>query len=125
MTPSELARELGISPKTLRAWLRETYSRKPHERYERWRLTEEQIRAARERWQGPRTASRSPSPDTRATARRTKSESDEAYVVDICDEILAEAALRQHRFRWLVGDPGREGGKRLCRWTRFIPGGAS
>jgi very-short-patch-repair endonuclease len=32
--------------------------------------------------------------------------SDEAYVVDLCDEILDEQALRQHRFDWLRGDQG-------------------
>jgi hypothetical protein len=122
MTPSELAQELGISPKTLRAWLRETYSRRPHERYERWLLSEEQIRAARERWGGPRTAIRSPSPATRAAARRTRGESDEAYVIDLCDEILAEAALRQHRFRWLVGDPGRGGRRATLPVDAFYPG---
>ncbi|MFN8074153.1 MAG: hypothetical protein U0Q15_01890 [Kineosporiaceae bacterium] len=33
--------------------------------------------------------------------------SDEAYVLDLCDEILGEKGLRQHRFDWLRGDPGR------------------
>ncbi len=31
---------------------------------------------------------------------------DEAYVIDLCDEILGSPALRQHRFRYLVGDSG-------------------
>ncbi|MCR6488358.1 hypothetical protein M8542_36565 [Amycolatopsis sp. OK19-0408] len=40
--------------------------------------------------------------------------SDEAYVLDLCDEILGEAGQRQARFGWLVGDPGRNGrGRRL------------
>jgi hypothetical protein len=33
--------------------------------------------------------------------------SDEYYVLDLCDEALGERALRQHRFDWLRGDPGR------------------
>ena len=40
--------------------------------------------------------------------------SDEAYVIDLCDEALGRVALRQHRFDFLRGDagPGRQG-KRL------------
>jgi len=35
--------------------------------------------------------------------------SDEAYVADLCDRILGETALRQHRFDWLLGDPTSAG----------------
>ena len=35
--------------------------------------------------------------------------SDEFYVLDLCDQALAEAGRRQHRFDWLVGDPGASG----------------
>lgn len=34
---------------------------------------------------------------------------DEAYIVNICDEILGLRALRQHRFNFLLGDPGKSG----------------
>jgi len=34
---------------------------------------------------------------------------DEAYVIDLCDELLGERANRQHPFPWLVGDAGCEG----------------
>lgn len=44
----------------------------------------------------------------RATLTRMGREnSDEAYVLDLCDEILGEKGLRQHRFDWLRGDPGK------------------
>jgi hypothetical protein len=33
-------------------------------------------------------------------------------VLDLCDAILGECASRQHRFDWLVGDPGRDGRSR-------------
>ncbi|MEU6228290.1 hypothetical protein [Streptomyces sp. NPDC047042] len=36
-------------------------------------------------------------------------DSDEAYVLDLCDEALGQTGLRQHRFDWLLGDPGRNG----------------
>jgi hypothetical protein len=35
--------------------------------------------------------------------------SDEYYVLDLCDEALAERGSRQHRFDWLLGDPGKSG----------------
>lgn len=35
--------------------------------------------------------------------------SDEVYVLNLCDLALEEVGLRQHRFDWLRGDPGRNG----------------
>ena len=35
--------------------------------------------------------------------------SDEAYVLSLCDEALGVPGSRQHRFEWLVGDPGKSG----------------
>ena len=32
--------------------------------------------------------------------------SDEAYVIDLCDELLKVKAIRQHRFDFLIGDTG-------------------
>jgi len=54
-TPAALARELGISPSTLRAWLRRTYGRADGAR--RWVLTSEQIAAAGRRWRASTEAS--------------------------------------------------------------------
>jgi hypothetical protein len=34
---------------------------------------------------------------------------DESYVLDVCDHILNCRASRQHRFPFLLGDPGRDG----------------
>ncbi|HWZ87503.1 MAG TPA: hypothetical protein VNW92_01600, partial [Polyangiaceae bacterium] len=48
-------------------------------------------------------------PSGAVSTRRTRADSDEAYVLDLCDAILGEPASRQHRFDWLVGDPGRNG----------------
>lgn len=44
-----------------------------------------------------------------ATAGRHRSRSDEHYLIDICDRVLAKTALRQHRFDFLLGDPGKIG----------------
>lgn len=35
--------------------------------------------------------------------------SDEAYVLDLCDQALGERGRRQQRFEWLLGDPGKSG----------------
>ncbi|WP_344087123.1 YfeC-like transcriptional regulator [Nostocoides veronense] len=46
MTPRELAKELGVSDRTIRQWLREQgWQSVP---YARWRLTPEQARQVRE-----------------------------------------------------------------------------
>ena len=47
MSPDELAAELGISPKTLRAWLRRNFPRPVDEKNSSWHLTAEHIAAAR------------------------------------------------------------------------------
>ncbi|MDJ0460688.1 hypothetical protein [Streptomyces sp. H27-C3] len=36
----------------------------------------------------------------------SRDNSDEAYVIDLCNAVLGEQALTQHRFDWLLGDPG-------------------
>jgi hypothetical protein len=38
-----------------------------------------------------------------------RSSSDEHYVINLCDEALGAKASRQHRFDFLIGDPGRNG----------------
>lgn len=50
MTPNDLARELGVDPKRLRAWLRSTWP--PLHPHSRWDLSPEQIAAARLRFTG-------------------------------------------------------------------------
>jgi hypothetical protein len=35
-----------------------------------------------------------------------KGPKDQNYVVDLCDEVLGEEALREHHFGWLRGDAG-------------------
>ena len=40
------------------------------------------------------------------TASTSKSQRDEHYVLDLCDEILGKKGIRQHRFEFLKGDSG-------------------
>jgi very-short-patch-repair endonuclease len=37
---------------------------------------------------------------------------DEAYIVDLCDDVLGMKALRGHRFSFLLGDPDKRGTRR-------------
>jgi hypothetical protein len=47
MTPVELARDLNMSPKVLRSWLRRTFPRSAVEHFQRWELTPEMVLAAK------------------------------------------------------------------------------
>lgn len=38
------------------------------------------------------------------TTSKSRSTSDESYVIDLCDEVLKLKALRQYRFEFLIGD---------------------
>jgi len=60
--PEELAAELGISPKTLRAWLRDQFPRGAGEHGGPWFLTHQQVSAARQRYHGRRVARGGTSP---------------------------------------------------------------
>ena len=48
-------------------------------------------------------------------------DSDEAYVLAICDELLEERGLRQHRFDWLLGDPGKSGRRAKLPVDAYYP----
>ncbi len=50
--PEELATRLGVSGKTLRAWLRSRYPRSDVERGRRWNLTQAQVAAATSHFRG-------------------------------------------------------------------------
>lgn len=49
-------------------------------------------------------------------------ESDEAYVVDLCNKVLGEAALAQHKFDWLLGDAGTSGRRAKLPVDAYWPG---
>ena len=51
-----------------------------------------------------------------------REDSDEAYVLGLCDEVLGETGRRQARFEWLRGDPGRDGRCRSLPVDGYWPG---
>lgn len=51
-------------------------------------------------------------PKTRIETTSRKKDSDENYVIDLCDEVLQLNASRQHKFDFLNGDLGKNGKSR-------------
>lgn len=56
-----------------------------------------------------------------ASGSKKRDNSDESYVVDLCDEALGMHACRQHTFPFLVGDPGLTGVRRLLPVDAYYP----
>ena len=112
-----------MSAKVLRAWLRRHCPRPTSSKWSRWELTDTQLRAAREYWTTRSDRKGAASPHQRSVIPRlhSRSTSDEAYVLDLCDEILAERGLRQHRFSWLLGDPGSTGRRASLPVDAYYP----
>ncbi|MET9387903.1 hypothetical protein ABZY09_44675 [Streptomyces sp. NPDC002928] len=51
-----------------------------------------------------------------------RDDSDEAYVVGLCNEVLRETASTQHKFDWLQGDPGQSGRRAKLSVDAYWPG---
>ncbi|MFJ5831457.1 hypothetical protein [Streptomyces sp. NPDC093089] len=52
----------------------------------------------------------------------TRDDSDEAYVVGLCNQVLGEVASTQHKFDWLLGDPGAGGRRARLPVDAYWPG---
>ena len=46
---------------------------------------------------------------------------DEAYALALCDEIIGTPSLREARFDWLLGDPGKNGTRRRLPVDAYWP----
>jgi hypothetical protein len=51
-----------------------------------------------------------------------RADSDEHYVLNLCDEVLGEQGSRQHTFDWLVGDAGKTGTRRRLQVDAYWAG---
>jgi hypothetical protein len=98
VTPEQLAAELGVSAKTLRAWLRGTFPRPAAQKGSNWTLAQQHVDAARA-W---RAGSRRPSPHTPGS--RVPS--------------AGPAAAAQPEIRW---DPRLQRSFRRQRFRGFVP----
>lgn len=52
----------------------------------------------------------------------SREDSDEAYVLGMCDEVLGEVGRQGHRFDWLLGDPGATGRRVKLPVDSYWPG---
>lgn len=50
-----------------------------------------------------------------------RADSDEAYILDLCDELLGWRAQREHRFPFLLGDPGKSGRRTSLPVDAYYP----
>lgn len=57
----------------------------------------------------------------RKRSTRRRDDSDEAYVINLCDEILKQRAQRQHTFSFLRGDPNARGLSRALPVDAYYP----
>jgi hypothetical protein len=99
VTPAEAGAQLGVDQRRVRAWLRR--HRGGIAAGGRWEIddaTFAELAAA--------VGSRTPRTER---PPRPAGDRDEVYVIDLCDELFGLKASRQHRFDWLLGDPGRDG----------------
>ena len=55
------------------------------------------------------------------SSQHGRSGSDEAWIIDICDEVLGKTASRQHRFPFLLGDPGPTGRRASLPVDAYYP----
>ena len=57
---------------------------------------------------GVKTANITSSDIAKSAVRKGREQSDESYVIDLCDEVLGLKASRQHKFDFLTGDAGHK-----------------
>lgn len=55
-----------------------------------------------------KTANTALSNIAKSAVRKGREQSDESYVIDLCDEVLGIKASRQHKFDFLTGDAGHK-----------------
>lgn len=123
VTAAEMARTAGIDPKTFRAALRRA-NLKWHSHYEKWEVP---FGSAEHHDMSEVLASltlsekRAPTsyPRPRSLQSTPRENSDEAWIIGFCDEVLGEPAIRQHCFPFLMGDRGATGRRSLLPVDAF------
>ena len=114
ITAVEMAKSNGIDPKVFRSALRAA-NLKWHTHNERWvvpigspkhedmqRVLSSLVDLSKSRVDIYEKA-------TKRNQSSHKKKKDESWIIDLCDKILGRQAVRQHRFPFLLGDPGRSG----------------
>jgi hypothetical protein len=125
VTAADMARANGIDPKRFRAALRAAGLDR-HSHNGRWQVTSgshahhamERVMTQLKGGAISLLALKSRAP---RSGRLGSNSSDEAYIIDLCDECLGLKASRQNRFPFLVGDPDRNGRCRPLPVDAFYP----
>lgn len=109
----EMARATGIDPKRFRAALRGA-SLKWHAHNGSWEVRvgspqHADMQRVLDTLTSGRGLIRSTARSKPRSSQPGRSGSDEAWIIDICDAVLGKSASRQHRFPFLLGDPGPSG----------------
>lgn len=60
-------------------------------------------------------------PSSPVSTNGRRQDSDETYVIDLCDEILELKGIRQHTFDFLLGDEGKSGKRRKLPVDAYYP----
>lgn len=109
-----MARSAGLDPKAFRTALRnENLSWHAHR--SRWAVAvggPEHADLERVLLDLTRKSERVRGSSAPAVAASGRAESDESWVIHLCDQVLGLRARRQHRFPFLLGDPGPSGRRR-------------
>lgn len=109
-TAADMARSAGIDPKRFRVALRRANFawHRHNDPWEAWVGSDEHrdmqgVLTSIASGHRPTAPIEAQGPHSRTGAR---GDSDEAWTIDVCDDLLGQPALRQHRFGFLLGDPG-------------------
>lgn len=123
VSAAEMARLAGVDPKTFRAALRRE-NLDWHTHNGSWTVTAGSPQHANlRRVLGYVTNGPSPlaAPPSSPVQRQARSDSDEAWVIGLCDDVLGMRAIRQHRFPFLLGDPGPSGRRASLPVDAYYP----
>lgn len=121
ITAVEMARAADVDPKRFRAALRAAQF-DWHVPNTPWEMVADSVehrdlqRILDQIVTGPPSLTRA-----RSAGRERAGDRDETYVIDLCDAVLGQAALRQHRFPFLRGDPGAKGRRVVLPVDAFYP----
>ncbi|WP_217362450.1 hypothetical protein [Ruegeria arenilitoris] len=114
ITAVEMSQSEGIDPKDFRSALRAA-NFKWHSHNDRWVVPigssqhEDMLRVLSELTKNTSQHASTVSAGSVRPSARQASNSDEAWIIDLCDKALGKKAMRQHRFPFLLGDPGSSG----------------
>lgn len=125
VTAADLARSADVDPKRFRAALRQA-NLDWHSHNGKWEVLHDSAEY-RDMIEVLELLTLAEKPATAGYRRASKPRSiprvdrDESWIIGLCDEVLGERSLRQHRFRFLQGDPGATGRRSRLPEDAYYP----